>query len=184
MDYAPNPPLTPTESDSSARGLRQSAPARRRTAMLTGIVALLFALAGAFQALTEDPEWNDAPSRPTASPRDADTPPAAPSPAPPLAPAITWSIVGFDDVSFANVKRYTVRVKLSKVDPTPEDIRTAANGVVAQKRDQADALAFFFYRSDDTVYSANAIASGFWAPYGDWGRAMEKSNQQLVLTFE
>ena len=111
--------------------------------------------------------------------RDAGAPRTT-TPSPRKVAGTNWQIVSEQDVSFASVRRVQINVRMTNASASQAEIRAAAEEIISARRGGTDAIAFFFEKAP---YPA-IVARGFWAPYGDWGRAMEKTAQQLTIDFE
>ncbi len=85
-----------------------------------------------------------------------------------------YEIVSIKDVSYGNVKRYGVRIRVGHMLSSTE-LKRVSEVIIEElkvKRPHNALILFYYLPESDTngVYTAGKVE---WAPYGDWSRAEE-----------
>ncbi|MDI9433081.1 MAG: hypothetical protein QM570_15300 [Planctomycetota bacterium] len=88
------------------------------------------------------------------------------------APVLVYDIIRIEDVSFANVKRYSVRVRVEKV-LSRDELDVLSMRIIEDLRMTRahNAIAIFFYLPDSDPKGLYTAGKAEWAPFGDWGNA-------------
>lgn len=83
-----------------------------------------------------------------------------------------YEIVSIKDVSYGNVKRYDVRVRVEHMLSRTE-LKRVSELIIEElevKRPH-NALALFYYLPDSVTNGVYTAGKAEWAPFGDWSRA-------------
>jgi hypothetical protein len=83
-----------------------------------------------------------------------------------------YEIARVEDVSFSNVKRYAVRVRVDKV-LSRDELQAVSEKVVKELRETRphNAVTIFYFLRESDLRGAYTAGKAEWAPYGEWARA-------------
>ena len=101
---------------------------------------------------------------------------------------LTYSIVEEDDVSYADVTRYSLRVLLER-GATVEDMENVTADIVETYRDRQpyDALSISYYHLEVLSQDVFTLGRAEDVPFGEWARAEEAesdfSNFEIATTY-
>ena len=86
---------------------------------------------------------------------------------------VTYNIVEEEDLSFSTAIRIGVRLTMN-ADVTQQEIEWIAQDVVSNitKQQLVNAISIGMYHYGDDYYGVARVVV-FWAPYGDWSRAID-----------
>lgn len=99
---------------------------------------------------------------------------STPSPTKQVSPTLEYQIANTDDVSFGQTRRLSVRIRVPK-HYSKSEIENIARSVTSgiTRRQQVNAIMMYFHGPNTPASGIPDIARVEWAPYGDWGRAIE-----------
>lgn len=93
-----------------------------------------------------------------------------------------YEIVSIEDLSYENVVRKSIRVRVSR-EFSEEELTAISRKIVRQftSKEKIKAIRIFFFLPDSDTKGAFTAGKATWAPAGDWASASKNNSAKLVV---